>query len=118
MHCLTVQTRQIAWTRGTSVFSVSSADTIPSAVFSRMKYVLANGEGIPCIVFIDLETTEQIVPRLLSPDNIFHRVRRQDFEHHLRAEDEAFDEEIMVVFDREINLGLRSGVEQGFLLRG
>ena len=56
-----------------------------------MKYDLANREGISCVVFIDFETTERIVPRLLSPDNILHRIRCKDFKHHLRAEYEPFD---------------------------
>ena len=53
-----------------------------------------------------------------SPHHILHRVRRQDLEHHLRAENEAFDEEVMVVLDGEIDLGLRNGIKQSFLLRG
>jgi len=53
-----------------------------------------------------------------SSHHILHRIRRQDFEHHLRAEDKALYEEVMVVFDREIDFGLRSGIKQSFLLRG
>ncbi len=67
---------------------------------------------------LTLRPRNESFPRLLSPDYVFHRIRRQDFKHHLRTEYEAFDKEVLIVLDGEINLGLRSGVEQGFLLRG
>ena len=56
--------------------------------------------------------------RLRSSDHIFHRIRCQDFKHHLCAEDEALDEEVMVVLDGEIDFGLGRSIEQSFLLRG
>ena len=55
---------------------------------------------------LGLRPPNESFPRLLSSDHILHRIRRQDFEHHLRAEDEAFDEDVMVVLDGEIDLGL------------
>ena len=67
---------------------------------------------------LTLRPPNESFSRLRSSDHILHRVRRQDFEHHLRAENKAFDEEIMVVLDGEIDFGLGCVVKKSFLLWG